>query len=120
MPVKFRDALQGKFMLTKGPDGCLWALSKEQWQKLLERASKSVVVQRFFVASAMECAIGEKGRFLVADVLREHADIKPGDDVMIIGMGNRIEIWSRRRWEAINSQVTSDKIRQELPDFFEF
>ncbi|HOM73346.1 MAG TPA: division/cell wall cluster transcriptional repressor MraZ, partial [Armatimonadota bacterium] len=69
---------------------------------------------------AVKCSLLEKGRFLIPDVLREHADIKPGDDVMIIGLGNRIEIWSRRRWEAVSSQVTSERIRQELPEFFEF
>jgi MraZ protein len=120
MPSKFREALQNEFMLSKGPDGCLWVLGKEQWQLLAAKAPKSVVVQRFFLASAVKCSLLEKGRFLIPDVLREHADIKPGDDVMIIGLGNRIEIWSRRRWEAVSSQVTSERIRQELPEFFEF
>lgn len=118
MPCKFRELLNNEFVLTKGPDGCLWALNKEQWRLLLEKASQSVVVQRFFLASAIENTLTGKGRFLIPETLREHADIKPGDDVMIIGLGNRIEIWSRRRWEAVNSQVTSDRIRQELPEFF--
>ncbi len=119
MPARFREKLNVNFVLTKGPDGCLWAIDKEQWRILLERASKSVIVQRFFVASAVESEIGAKGRFLIPDVLRDYADIKSGDDVMIIGLGNRIEIWTRRRWEAISSQVTSDRIRQEIPEFFD-
>lgn len=120
MPAKFRDDLGCEFMLSKGPDGCLWALAPDQWRVLLSKASSSVVVQRFFVASAVKCSLGGKGRFLIPDVLREHADIKPGDDVVILGLGNRVEIWSRRRWEAINSSVTSERLRQELPEFFEF
>lgn len=121
MPAKFRDHLDsGRFMLTKGPDGCLWALPMEQWRIILSRASSSVVVQRFFLASACECVVNVKGRFLVPDTLRQHADIKPQDDVVVVGLGNRIEIWSRRRWDAVSSQLSSDRLRQELPEFFEF
>ncbi|MEN6520368.1 MAG: division/cell wall cluster transcriptional repressor MraZ [Armatimonadota bacterium] len=118
MPSKFRDMLKNRFVLTKGPDGCLWALSSEQWQLLLDKASQSITAQRFFLASAVENTLTGKGRFLIPNVLREHADIKPGDDVIIIGLGNRIEIWSRRRWDTVSSQVTSDRIRCELPEIF--
>ena len=31
VPVKFRDGLGDKFVLTKGLDGCLFAYSKEEW-----------------------------------------------------------------------------------------
>lgn len=119
MPSKFRDQLGQTFILTKGPDGCLWALSDEQWRLILDRASKSIIIQRFFLASAVECKVAGKGRILVPDVLRKHADIKHGDDVAIIGLGNRVEIWSRRRWDTVSSQVTSERIRQEMPEFFE-
>jgi len=119
MPAKFREALGDWLVLTKGPDGCLWALGRQQWDALLTKASRSVVVQRFFVSAAVDCPLAGRGRILIPDVLRQHADIKPGDDVLIIGLGSRIEIWSRRRWEAVNSQVTSERIRQELPELFE-
>ncbi len=119
VPAKFRAALGETFMLTKGPDGCLWALPKEQWEVLLGKAGKSMVVQRFFLASATSCALGGKGRVLLPDDLRKYADIKPGDEVAIVGMVNRIEIWSSRRWDAICSQLTSERLQREIPEFFE-
>lgn len=119
MPARFRSALEDGFILTKGPDGCLWVLDGERWRLLLEKGTGSTTIQRFFVAPAVDCRLSGKGRFLIPSVLRGHADIKPGDDVMIIGLGSRIEIWSRRRWEAVSSQVTTDRIRQELPEFFD-
>jgi len=118
MPAKFRKALSETFILTKGPDGCLWALTKEQWQIILSKAVKSVAIQRFFVASAIECALAPKGRCLLPDNLRKHADIKPGEEIAVVGLRNRVEIWSARRWEAANSQITSERIQQELPEFF--
>lgn len=119
MPAKFRETLGERFVLTKGPDGCLWALPMDQWELVMARASKSVPVQRFFVASATECSAGPKGRVLLPDALRRHADIKPGDEVTIVGLANRVEIWSARRWDAITSQLTSERIQKELPEFFE-
>ena len=120
MPAKFREVLGKTFVLTKGPDGCLWALPQDQWKVILARAASSVPVQRFFVASSVACSPNNKGRFLIPDVLRDYADVKPRDDVVIIGLGTRIEIWARRRWEAVSSQLTSDRLKQELPEFFEF
>jgi len=120
MPAKFREVLGKTFVLTKGPDGCLWALPQDQWKVILARAASSVPVQRFFVASSVACSPNNKGRFLIPDVLRDYADVKPRDDVVIIGLGSRIEIWARRRWEVVSSQLTSDRLKQELPEFFEF
>lgn len=119
IPAKFRKALGSTFMLTKGPDGCLWALPMERWNLLLSKAGQSVTIQRFFIASACPCTPGAKGRCLLPDELRKHADIKPGDEVAIVGMANRVEIWSARRWDAICSQLTSDRLQKELPEFFE-
>ena len=119
LPARFRETLSDRFVLTKGPDGCLWALPAQQWRLLLEKARQSVAVQRFFVASASECVLTAKGRCLLTDSLRKHADIKPGEEVAIVGLASRIEIWSARRWDAVNSQLTSERVQQELPEFFE-
>lgn len=119
IPAQFRRDLGARFVLTKGPDGCLWALPLEQWQIILAKAGQSTVIQRFFVASAVYCDSGPKGRCLLPDSLRKHADIKPGDEVAIVGMKNRIEIWSARRWEAVTSQLSTDRVRQEMPEFFD-
>lgn len=119
IPAKFRKVLSDTFVLTKGPDGCLWALPMERWDMLLAKAGGSVSIQRFFLASAEQCVLGAKGRCLLPDNLRKHADIKPGDEVAIVGLANRIEIWSARRWDAVCSQLSSERVRQELPEFFE-
>ena len=118
IPAKFRKMLANGFVLTKGPDGCLWVLSNEQWNTVLTKAAKSVTIQRFFLASAEQCLLEPKGRCVLPDTLRKHADVRAGDEVAIVGLANRIEIWSAHRWEAVNSQLTSDRLMQELPEFF--
>lgn len=106
------------FVLTKGPDGCLWLLPEGVWNEIVERPGLSAAVERFLVASAYECKPGERGRFLIPDALRRHADIRPGDEVAIVGVRNRVEIWSAHRWETANSRITSDHIRSLLPELF--
>lgn len=118
VPAKLRQRLGDRFVLTKGPDGCLWVLPADQWRVLLAKSGKSVAIQRFFLASAIECTLGAKGRCLLPDDLRRYADIKPGDQVAIVGMINHIEIWSARRWDAVCAQLTSERIQRELPEFF--
>jgi MraZ protein len=117
IPPRFRSAL-GRLVLTKGIDGCVWALTQDQWQLIKDRAEDSVELQRFFVAPAEERVLGANGRCLMPDHLRQHADIKPGDEVTIVGLGSRVEIWSSRRWESVSGQLTTDLVRQELPEFF--
>lgn len=119
LPAEFRKDLSDQVVLTKGPDGCIWVLAMPQWEMIMTRAAQSVTILRFFVASAQYCAPGEKGRCLLPDNLRKHADIKAGDEVAIVGMKNRIEIWSARRWEAVTSQITTERLQQEMPEFFE-
>ena len=119
IPAKFRVQLGDKFVITKGPDGCLWLLPDQQWNAVLAKSAKSVAIQRFFLASAEQCSLEPKGRCLLPDVLRKHADLRGGDEVVVVGLANRIEIWSVRRWDAMSSQLTSDRLIQELPEFFE-
>jgi MraZ protein len=117
IPPRFRGPLE-RLVLTKGVDGCVWALTGDQWRLIKDRAAKSIEMQRFFVAPAEERILGSNGRCLIPDHLRQHADIRPGDAVTIVGLGTRVEIWSSRRWESVCGQLTADVVRQELPEFF--
>lgn len=104
-------------MLTKGLEGCLWLLNKDEWDMLREKAASSASVQRFFIAPACECTPGRVGRIPLPISLRLHSNIRPGEEIAIVGLGNRIEIWNLARWEAASSQITPQRFREELPEF---
>lgn len=53
-------------------------------------------LMRFFLAGATECEIDKQGRFLIASNLREFAGLEK--EVVIIGVLNKIEIWSKEKW----------------------
>lgn len=119
LPARLRQSVSDAMMLTKGPEGCLWLLTKDQWQILLGRSGASSSIKRFFIAPACECSPGPRRRISLPISLRLHSNIKPGEEVAIVGLGNRIEIWSLARWDAASSQITPQAIREELPEFFE-
>lgn len=78
--------------------------SHDRWLEIEQRlASMSQMqpeiqsVQRLLVSGAVECPIDAQGRILVPPHLREHAGLER--DVTIAGVGRRIEIWDRARFD---------------------
>ena len=59
VPSKFREDLGERFYVCKGLDGCLFVLSQEQWDKLVEKVSAMPLaqgkgIQRYFFSGAAE------------------------------------------------------------------
>jgi len=117
LPSKFRDAAKAnfveKFYLTRGLDKCLFMFAEEEW-KLQEQKfrimsftkQESRKFNRIYFSGAVEIIPDKQGRILVPQYLKDFAGIKR--EVIIIGVSNRIEIWSRDSWgEFYNSSKES-------------
>ena len=123
IPSKFREELGETFVVTKGLDGCLFVFSDEEW-KAFEIKLKSLPLTnknarqfaRFFVAGATPCELDKQGRILLPATLREFAGLEK--DVVLTGMLNRIEIWSKEKWNENNSLdgVAMDEIAEQMTD----
>ena len=108
MPAKLKSAIGDRFIVTKGLDGCLFAFSQEEWKNFEEKLKalplsnrNSREFTRFFLSGATECEIDKQGRFLIPNNLRESAELKK--EAVIIGVGTRIEIWDKEKWNSYNS-----------------
>ena len=108
MPAKLRDSIGENFVVTKGLDGCLFAFSLTEWTNFEEKLKSlplsnrnSREFTRFFLSGATECEIDKQGRFLIPNNLREAAELTK--EVVIIGVGTRIEIWDKEKWKSYNS-----------------
>ena len=108
MPAKLRESLGEKFVLTKGLDGCLFAFSIDEWTNFEDKLKalplsnrNSREFTRFFLSGATECEIDKQGRFLIPGNLRDVANLIK--DCSIIGVGTRIEIWDKEKWNQYNS-----------------
>ena len=121
IPTKFRDGLGEEFVVTKGLDGCLFAFPQVEWQAFEEKLRTLPLNQkdvrrfvRFFVAGATPCEVDRQGRILVPATLREFAGLEK--DVVLAGMLNRVEIWSKARWTENNAVGDMDDIAEQMAD----
>lgn len=109
VPAKFRQAFKEhevkSLFLTRGLDGCLFLFPEEEWRAVEARFKQIPFTKaegrkfnRMFFSGAAEIAIDGLGRLLVPKTLKEFAQIK--EDVVIVGVSTRIEIWSKEKWQA--------------------
>lgn len=122
VPVKFREELGSKFILTKGLDGCLYAYTLDEWHILEEKLKKlpltsknARVFVRFFFSGANEMDLDKQGRTIIPQSLLEYGNIKK--EIISIGVSNRVEIWSKEKWkEYNNSNIDFDKIAEQMSE----
>ena len=121
MPSKLREDMGEKFIITKGLDGCLFGFSQNEWLSFEEKLKTLPLTNknardfvRFFLSGAIECEIDKQGRFLIASNLREYANMEK--DVVIIGVGTRLEIWNKEKWRQYNSEenISADEIAENM------
>ena len=104
IPAKFREELGENAVMTRGLDNCLFLFPQSEGMVLEEKLktlplTKATARQfvRFLFSGATECDLDKQGRITIPQNLRDYA--KVDKDVVVIGVSNRIEIWSRDRWE---------------------
>lgn len=108
MPIKLREDIGDNFIITKGLDGCLFGFPLDEWKKFEEKLKSLPLTNknardfvRFFLSGAVNSEIDKQGRFLIASNLREYASMEK--EVVIIGVGTRIEFWSKDKWKVYNN-----------------
>lgn len=121
VPSKFRETLGDEFVVTKGLDGCLFVYDNNEWAAFEEKLKSLPITNkdarafvRFFLAGAASVEVDKQGRILLPGSLRDFAALTK--DVMLIGVGSRIEIWSRERWESTVSFEDMDTIAEHMAD----
>ncbi len=119
VPSKFREVLGDGFVVTKGMDGCLFVFANSEWTAFAEKLHTLPMIDkearqftRFFLAGAAEVEVDKQGRILIPGVLREFADITK--DAVLVGVGSRIEIWSKERWEGTVSYQDMEDISRHM------
>jgi len=108
-----------RFVMTRGLHGCLWVFSERGWpdvqEKLVPRSlldQRGIKLERYFLGAACECAPDKQGRVAIPQMLMEHAGIKSGDSVWIVGLTDKLEIWNKSRWDEFNTSLTDETIAE--------
>lgn len=113
IPSKFRDELGEIFYIGKGLDKCLFVYPLQAWEEFvgkLKNLSAFNKEERFFlrqfISGFTECTFDKQGRLLVPPNLRAFSNLK--EDVAIIGVIDKIEIWNKESWEAYSNSEEFD------------
>lgn len=130
IPSKFRDVLadhQEDVLILTNFDSCLLGFTQEEWQLLEEKIRGQSMFStmlrqdmrafvRYFFSGATECPLDKQGRILIPPSLREFAGFEK--EVVLLGLANRIEIWSRKRWDSFlqESQENFEQIASKLSE----
>lgn len=123
LPVKLKNKLGEKYVITKGSNHCLFVFSQTDINDIIAEKLNSLPISdikaqksiRMLFSSGYEVEEDSQGRFLLTTRLREFANIEK--NVISIGAGNRVEIWDREAWEQYNKDCDFDKIFGELSEY---
>ena len=115
IPSKLRDELGEHFILTRGLDGCLFIYPNDEWNNVISKYKELPNVKearnfmRFFLSGATNQELDKQGRINIPSPLINYANLIK--DCIIIGVNDRLEIWSKENWESFvseNEQSFSD------------
>lgn len=123
MPAKLREGLGGKFIITKGLDGCLFVYAMDEWQHVEQKLASLPMSRktardftRFLFGGACEGECDKQGRVLLPASLRRYAGLER--DAVIVGVGSRAEIWDAAKWQQYNEESAEDvnELAEQLAD----
>lgn len=111
LPARFRRPFADGIVVTRGMDGCLYAYTAEEWQRLAESRLGSLDplsqegrrMQRFFFSAAVDAQLDKQGRVMIPGALLEHA--KLGREVVVAGVYDHLEIWDQAAWRRELDEV---------------
>jgi MraZ protein len=104
IPAKLRYELGENFIVTRGLDGCLFVYPKNEWENIIQKYKELPNTKdarnfmRFFLSGATVCEFDKQGRINISAPLTKYAELKK--DCVIIGVNDRLEVWSKERWES--------------------
>jgi MraZ protein len=123
MPARHREllAVMGvqELTITKHPEGALMVFPRPAWEQFRDRVAALPMSasgwKRVFLGNAVDVEIDASSRVLIAPELRAAAGLTR--DVMLLGMGNHLELWDAARYAEHEARVMASEMPDALKDF---
>ena len=104
IPSKIREEMTGKIVITRGLDGCLFGYNEKTWENIMQKLNSLPFTKRdarnftrFMTSGAITLEFDKQGRINIPNYLNQYASLI--HEVVIVGVIDRIEIWSSDNWE---------------------
>ena len=110
VPTRYRESLaqqcEGHLVLTiSSSDRCLWLYPLNEWEAIERKVvalpsldPQAQRLKRILIGHASDAELDGSGRVLLPGPLREFAGL--GKRVVLIGQGNKFEIWNEELWNT--------------------
>jgi MraZ protein len=114
IPARFRPAFSGGVVLAKEPEPCVAIWPPERHEALIDRALRGLnpmgsqhrKLSRFYQGSSFDVELDAAGRVTLPPPLLGHAKI--GKEVVVVGVGDHLEVWSRDRWAGVQRSLDAE------------
>ena len=125
IPTRYRELLAGRgdarLVVTIDRDQCLLIYPLPDWEEIERKLMRLPTLneharrlQRLMVGYATDLELDGHGRLLLPPTLRGFAHLER--NAMLIGQGNRFELWDEQRWEERREQwLNGEESPQSLP-----
>lgn len=128
VPTRYRDALgaqeRSSLVVTiDTEETCLLLYPTVQWQVIEDNLQRlpsfnaaARRIQRLLIGHATDVELDGNGRVLLPQLLRDYAHLDKR--VVMIGQGNKFEVWDDALWQSRREQWLMDEASREggLPD----
>ncbi len=117
VPAKLREKLGETFIAAAVLDRCICLYSTEEWDALLGGIAALPMTQgrslmRQLTSNAEDVSPDAQGRILLPKHLLAYAGLEK--ETLVIGAGNRAEIWNPEVFEETTQQITPEMMEQEF------
>jgi len=108
VPSRVREDLGDQFIVTRGLEKCLSIYPRSEWDNIIYKFKQLPDTRdhryfmRILMAGATICELDSHGRINIPAPLVEYATLEK--DCIIIGVDERLEVWSKARWEEFINQ----------------
>ena len=114
IPARFRAAFSSGTVLAKDPEPCVAIWTPDTHEAIIERAlsglnpmgSEHRKLSRFYQGNSFEIDLDASGRVTLPPPLIQHASI--GREVVVVGVGDHLEVWGRDRWLAEQASLDAE------------
>jgi len=110
IPSRYRDLIavqaENNLVITLNPlDRSLWLYPQPEWDVIEDKLAtlsdfekQSRRTKQMMRGYASDCQLDSQGRILIPKELRAYAELNK--QAVILGQGNKFEIWNETAWEA--------------------
>lgn len=122
IPTRYRARIEercaSQLIVTVDRDYCLLIYPLPEWEEVERRLArlptldrKAQRLKRLLLGHATEQELDSHGRILLTKELREFASLDK--QVMLVGQGNKFELWDETRWHERRDQWLAEESADE-------